>query len=187
MTYSQEEIVQGIVDGDRKVLQFLYTTVGASIVGHVIKNSGSQKDGEEFFRMALITVRNKIINQDYNDQGKIEAYIFNVGRNHWLNELRKRKKKAERETTLTEKENWVADTTRSVVEKIVQEEEVSHLHKCIKMLGEVCQKFFQMHYFEEMTMVEIAELEDAKAATIRKRHSDCKKKLKKIMLAQAIA
>ncbi len=180
MTYSNTEIVNGILKDDRAIFTWLYQNVGNSIIGHVIKKGGSEEDGQEMFRIAILKTKQKLKDKAYEDKGKIEAYIFQIAKYSWLEELRSRKKISDKETSMTDKEYWIADNSKSVEEKIVQNEEVSLLDRCLKMLDEKCKELIQLHYYASMSFVDIATEMNEKPATIRKRHFDCRKRLKNL-------
>ncbi len=179
--YNSQQIADGLVAGDRRVIEWLYQNVGQTIRQYILKNSGNDEDMKEVFHLCLLGAIRKLNEGGYSEQANMEGYLFGIARNIWLDMLRKKKRKRENETTLTDKENWVKDPTRTAEQKIVQQEEVSLLHRCIKMLSEECRRLFTAHYFKEVSLVEIAEDEGIPAGTIRKRHFDCKRKLRKQM------
>ena len=187
MTYSESEIMEGIINNDRLIFNFLYESVGKSVGIHIYKNSGTKDDGVDFFMRGFLATRKKLVEKKYESNGKIEGYIFQVCKNLWYSELRKRKRKRDNETSITDKENWVADSTRNTEEKIIQIEEISHLNKCLKMLNEKCQEVIQMHLVDGLKLVHIAEELAEKDGTVRKRFKECKDRLKKLLsLAMAV-
>jgi len=186
-TYSNKEITVGILKGDPTILTWCCVHIGPKVIGYIIKNSGTEEEGQSFFRWALMKARENMKNSNYKDEHKIEAYVFSIARNLWLDELRKKKNKQQRETNLEEKEHWVADNSISPLEKIIKEEEINHIHKQLKLLGEKCEQVFQLHYFEEFSFEKMAKLLNIKANALRKRHFDCKKKLQRALMKNIAA
>lgn len=181
MKVDDGKLLKGLMAGQQQSLQLLYHEVGTQIIAYVKSNSGTPEEGEQYFRLAVLRAYEKIRAGEYNDQGNLPGYLFGVARNAWLSELRQRKRKMERERTLSDHEFNIADEGKSPEEKIVFSETTQHMHHCVKKLSEKCRQVLTLHYFEEKRLTEIAEYLGQKDATIRKRHFDCLKKIRSCM------
>lgn len=180
-----KEYFEGIKKGDSLILKKLFLDVGRSITNYVMQNSGTKDDGADFYRMAVVKTRMKIEKGEITTNDKIAGFIYGVARNDWLDHLRKKKSRRnkeiiQRDASIDDYNNFT-DASANPEEMVVRNETVQQLHRCIKKLSELCEEVLSLHYFEGKKLIEISEMLDVKEGTIRKRKFTCERTLKKCM------
>ena len=85
------EYIEGLHNGDAKVITTIYTKVFPKVRDFIFKNKGNHHDAEEVFHDALfqLTIRLKVNTIEINSS--FEAYLFTICRNLWRKELNTRK------------------------------------------------------------------------------------------------
>lgn len=181
MEYKNDnEILRGVLAGDREAVQYLYKTFGPKIVGYVINNNGSKEDGEEVFQNTLLRVFQNIKAGTYNHEGKLSQYLFTVAINVWYEELRYRKRQAK----TTDIPDVVDDSEEAHFQAILKDNRLNALHNALKNLGDMCRELLQKFHIEDHSSKELATEYAVADNVMRKRLFDCREKLRKQTLAQ---
>ena len=87
--YSNDEIIEGIKNRDRKIWEFLYSRFYPLAKKHVKRNSGNTYDAEDLVQKVFFEIFRKCTKGYYHDN--IMAIITETLKMRWLDELRKRK------------------------------------------------------------------------------------------------
>lgn len=106
--------------------------------------------------------------------GSLQAYIFKIARNLIIDA--KRKKKEERLPKYQE-----IETNDNLDEKITREENASKVQKALDKLDDLEKQIIILHYFEDMTGREIAQIVGIKEGNLRVKTHRALKKLKEII------
>jgi RNA polymerase sigma factor (sigma-70 family) len=91
MTYTNEQIIDGLRQNSPEMFRYLYRTFGGMIVGYVRKNSGSDHDAKEMVQTVLLDCWNAVREGRYREEGKLDRYLYMLTANNWRDELRRRK------------------------------------------------------------------------------------------------
>lgn len=173
---NDDDILRGVVSGDRTTIKWLYETLGPKIVGYVLNNSGSREDGQEVFQNTLLRVFQNVKNGQYNNAGKFSAYLFTVAINVWHEELRYRKRQAGEDRMPDATDNSQEDHDMSVL----KDKKLSALHISLQKIGEKCRQLLQKFHFEDKPSKELAAEYGVADNVIRKRLFDCREKLRQL-------
>jgi RNA polymerase sigma factor (sigma-70 family) len=92
---SDNAIIDGIRNQDDKVLNYLYDNFFQTVRNHVMKNSGSDEDVADVFQETIITLYQKISENDFTLTSDLKGYFFGIARNVWNGELRDKRKTEE--------------------------------------------------------------------------------------------
>lgn len=92
---SDNAVIDGIRNQDDKVLNYLYDNYYQTIKNHVLKNSGSEEDVSDVFQETIITIYQKITENDFTLTSDLKGYFFGIARNIWNAELRGKRKTEE--------------------------------------------------------------------------------------------
>ncbi|MCF6342340.1 MAG: sigma-70 family RNA polymerase sigma factor [Bacteroidales bacterium] len=90
---ASEKILQGIIDNDSKVIQYIYKKYFESIKGFVLKHSGTKEDAWDVFQDGIIVIYEQIKGDKLALKNTFHTYFFTVCKYTWLKVLRERDKK----------------------------------------------------------------------------------------------
>jgi RNA polymerase sigma factor (sigma-70 family) len=180
MNYTSEAIITGLQQKDQQVLQYLYRTYGGMIAGHVRKNSGSDGDAQEMVQVTILELWIAVQEGRYQEQGKLDQYIYQLAANSWREELRRRRNRPQ--NTLDDSALQIEDEgEENLARAIVKDRYLQAMHEGIAQLGEPCQEIIQLYHLKKVNLQEVAARMQYDYDNLRKRIFDCRKKLKKIV------
>lgn len=179
-TYSAEAIKEGLLQNDPEVFRYLYRSYGGMIAGYVRKNSGNEQDAREMVQTVLLEFWGAIRDGKYQEEGKLERYIYMLTANTWRDELRRRKVRRTDDLD-TDKTTVADDEESSLAAAIVKDQRIEAIHHCLQMLGAPCDDIIRLYHLEEVSLQEVASQMQYDYNNLRKRIFDCRKKLKKLV------
>ncbi len=182
MVFTEDELIKGIQTGSRKVFEYIYEKYGPKVLGYVIKNSGTQADGEDILQRTLTTVWENIVSGKYINEGKLEAYFHRIATFLWLETLRKRRNTPlKRETN--DFVNEIKDTTtqETLADAILKNDQIETMQAALAQIPEDCQALLKAFHFQDVPLKDLAQQSGKEYGTVRKRIFDCREKLKKMM------
>jgi len=156
---------------------YLYQLMYDKVQHYIKKNSGSASEAEDVFQDSLVALYKQARNEKLGDHIKLEPYFFTICKNHWLKELKKKK----RTTELTSRHENISDqeTQESI---LLTAERNALVEDLIGRFGDVCSQILRYYYYEKRRMKEIANLlslSNEQAAKDKK--ASCMKKLRKLI------
>ncbi len=89
---SDKDIIEGIRLQEDEVLNYLYDKYYPTVRNYIIKNSGTKDDVSDIFQDTIITLYQKIIENDFTLTSDLKAYFFGISRNLWSAQLRQKMK-----------------------------------------------------------------------------------------------
>lgn len=167
---SDKAIIDGIRGQDDKVLSYLYDHYYQTIKNHILKNSGSEEDVSDVFQDSIITLYQKITDNNFELTSDLKGYFFGIARNMWNNELRDKRRMEELTFDLPEEEEESFDL---VFQKIMT--------RAFNRLKPDCQRILTLFY-DNNSFQEIAEKMNLKNETYARRKKYlCKEALMEII------
>jgi len=159
-------VLERLNKGDEKALDYLYKKYYRMMTKIVLSNNGSVDEAKDIFQDALLVFWQKAVRGDLILTSKISTYLYSICLNLWRKEL-------DRKNRLT---NEVKDgETYQAYEK---DERIKIVRACINELGETCRKILTFHYFDGMSMPDIAErMGFSTTDTAKTKKYKCKKRL----------
>jgi len=163
---NDSEVLNKISIGDESALDYLYKKYYRMMTNMVIKNNGSEQEAKDVYQDALVVFWQKAISGNLVLTSKISTYIYSICQNLWRKEL-------ERKSRLVSDEK---DTPHHSSHE--QEEKAKIIHDIINQMGDTCRKILSYHYFDGLSMTDIAEkLGYANTDTAKTKKYKCKQKL----------
>ena len=167
---SDKAIIDGIRGQDDEVLNYLYDHYYQTIKNHILKNSGSEEDVSDIFQDSIITLYQKITDNNLELTSDLKGYFFGIARNHWNNELRDKKRTEELTIDLPEEEEESDDP---IFQKIMT--------RAFNKLKPDCQRILTLFY-DGYSFAEITEKMKLKNETYARRKKYlCKEALMEII------
>lgn len=156
---------------------YLYKSMYDKVKHYVYKNNGNISEADDIFQDSMVALYKLARNEQLKDDINLEAYFFTICKNHWLKELKKKKRNVE----LTEQhENVAAIETQESI--LLTEERKKIMNDLIGRFGDSCYKVLRYYYYEKRRMKEIAKLlsmTNEQAAKDKK--ASCMKKLRTLI------
>ncbi len=160
------EILERIVKGDERALDYLYQKHYKMMTSLVLRNSGTEEEAKDVYQEALIAFWQKAASGKLVLTSKISTYLYSICLNHWRKELDRKSRLSHEEVDGEEFQTHDAKERL----KIVME--------CVNDLGDTCRRILTYYYFEGMGMKEIADkMNFANTDTAKTKKYKCKKKL----------
>tara|TARA_R110000868_G_scaffold144753_2_gene364088 strand:- start:750 stop:1289 length:540 start_codon:yes stop_codon:yes gene_type:complete len=160
------EVLEKVSQGDEKALEYLYKKHYKMMTRLVINNNGSEDEAKDIYQEALVAFWQKAIGGNLVLTSKISTYLYSVCLNLWRKELDRKGRFAE------------SDKEELTFQEFEKKERVRIIHECIAELGDTCRKILTYHYFDGMSMTDIAKkLNLANTDTAKTKKYKCKKKL----------
>ena len=145
----ESELPEMLRTNYREAFKLLYRNHYRMVEYFITKNSGSTTDAEDIFQEVMIALFNNSRNKDFKLTCSIKTYIYSIGRNLWLKQLRKQS----RETRITDYEKF---ENINAEEEEAEEPLTAHVTAALEQLGESCRKILLLFYYHKKTMEEIA-------------------------------
>lgn len=164
--------IEGIRNGDSKVIQSVYTNYYQAISQLVKTKKGTDEDTHDVFQEGLVLIFQKAQNPDFNLTSSFFTYFYAVCRNIWYNKLRKKK------APMVTLDNKMLLMLKESPDLVPEEQERYFLYrKMFLKLGEDCQKVLDL-FFQKISMEEIGnQMGYGSISYTKKRKFMCKKKL----------
>jgi len=160
------EILEKVSQGDEKTLEYLYKKHYKMMTRLVINNNGTEDEAKDIYQEALVAFWQKAIAGNLVLTSKISTYLYSVCLNLWRKELDRKGKFAE------------SDKEEFTFQEFEKKERIRIIHECIEELGDTCRNILTYHYFDGMSMTDIAKkLNLANTDTAKTKKYKCKKKL----------
>ena len=168
--------------GDRasvnKTMIVLHRRLYQQVLRFVKKSKGTSLDAEDVFQEGLLALYMSARKGDLPSYTDVEAYLFGICRNTWLQKLKKAKDVVE-----IDEESKSMKLEEVVVFKMMKKEEVQEVRRLMGKMGGACKEVLIDYYFHRNRMNEIAEKMGYSSGQVAKnKKSSCIKKLRKLMM-----
>jgi RNA polymerase sigma factor (sigma-70 family) len=147
---SDEAVLQGIKNGDDRVLIHLYKQVLPKIKTYILKNSGSEDDAKDIFQDAVMIFYKHVKLNKFNPDNEIAGFIYSISRNLWINVA----KKKNRMVNLTD-ETPVNEVSYNYADDLITKEREDYVMVMFSKLGEICKQILLYSIYHKFSMKEI--------------------------------
>ena len=143
--------------GDQVAFTFLLDHYWNEVYGFMLKRTENETDSEDIAIETFSKAFDKIAT--YNPEFQFNTWLIAIAKNVHIDMLRKKKPTVF--VAITDEEDQqaynVADTSPSIEDALIIEQNLSQLLQYIKELKPHYQEVIQLRYFQEMSYQEIAE------------------------------
>lgn len=175
MEHSDQKYIEALLNNDPVLLDELYRKYSGKIKWMVLQNRGNEADAADIFQEALLSIYHKARTQNFVLTCPLDAFLYLICKNKWLNELSKRKTHP---VTIIEDDgyNLGEDSFKLAEDCTLQEERFKLLSEKVGELGDACKALLQLSWSGN-SMEEVAEKLDFTYGYARKKKSECMAKL----------
>ncbi len=154
MEYTDREILELIrVGNDDKALSFIYKKTFPKIKNLILKNGGRDDEAKDIFQDAVISFYNYVKQGKFDAGNAIDAFIYSVSRNLWINYV----KKQNRVTELNTEYDQVAEVGGDSLSYLISNERTTLVTELLDMIGERCKELLLNSIYHKLSMREICE------------------------------
>lgn len=176
MQHPDQKYIDALLQNDPIVLDELYRKFSGKIKWMIIQNNGNETDAADIFQDALLSIYNKAKTGDFTLTCPLEAFLYLICKNKWLNALNK-KKTHKVTNTDTEGFNYIGEDNFKLAEDcILQQERSNLLSEKLSEMGESCRNLLRLSW-SGISMDEVARQMNVTYAYARKKKSECMAKL----------
>lgn len=176
MQHPDQKYVEALLKNDPLVLEELYEKFAGKIKWMILQNSGTETDAADIFQDALISIYNKAKTGNFELTCPMEAFLYLICKNKWLNVLNKRRTQKVTNTD-TEGFNYIGeDSFRLAEDCILHQERSTLLAEKLSQMGESCKNLLRLSW-SGLSMDEVAKKLNVSYAYARKKKSECMAKL----------
>ncbi|PSR53574.1 sigma-70 family RNA polymerase sigma factor [Adhaeribacter arboris] len=174
MKHSDQKYIEALLNNNRVLLDELYRKFSGKIKRMILSNNGTEADAADIFNEALLTLYHKASTQNFELSCPLDAFLYIVCKNKWLNELNKRKNK--RVILEDDEINLEEDSFKMAEDLILQEQRYKLLTEKVAELGNTCQQLLQLSWSGN-SMEEVAQILRVTYGYARKKKSECMARL----------
>lgn len=174
-TINSKKLADGLKKGSSEELRYLYLKVKPKVEAYIVKNDGLSTDVNDIFQIALISVRNKLL--DGNTIEFIESYLYKACQNEWAGTLRKNKKKRIADDSYVSHQSSNMGLPFEQLEgkgEDSYDQDMTKFLKAFVKLKPDCKKFFQLKS-EKKSNIEIAKIMGVSVDFAKTKKTRCKK------------
>jgi len=160
------------------VVRYLYKKNYKPVQVYIIQNSGSAEDAEDVFQEVIVTFIELVKLGKFRGESSISTFLFAIGRNVWLNELKKRGRSQLRNEKFEKSRGFVdEDVSKYLVNREMRAQVIELLDK----IGETCKKILLAYYYDNLSMKDILQqLDYENEQVVRNKKYKCLKQLEQI-------
>lgn len=176
MQHPDQKYITALLENDPLVLEELYERFSGKIKWMIIQNNGTETDAADIFQDALISIYNKAKTGDFVLTCPMEAFLYLICKNKWLNALNKKKTQKVTNTD-TEGFKYIGEDSFKLADDCVMQQERSNLlAEKVAQMGESCKNLLRLSW-GGISMDEVAKKLNVTYAYARKKKSECMAKL----------
>lgn len=176
MQHPDQKYIVALVNNDPVLLNELYQKFSGKIKWMILQNNGTEADAADIFQEALLSIYNKARTGNFTLTCPLEAFLYLVCKNKWLNTLSKRKNQKVTNTD-TDGFNQIGEDNFKLAEEcVLQEQRRDLLAQKLNEMGKGCKDLLSLSW-SGISMDEVAKKLNVSYAYARKKKSECMAKL----------
>lgn len=180
MKHPDQKYIEALLKNDRILLNELYSKFSGKIKRMVLHNSGTEADAADIFNDALLSLYYKASRQNFELTCPLDAFLYLICKNKWINELNKKKNKQLVEIIDDSAFDLGEDSFKLAEDCILQEQRYKLLLEKAAELGDVCKQLLHLSWSGK-SMEEVAQILQVTYGFARKKKSGCIAKLIALM------
>ncbi len=157
------------------LLNEIYRRYSGKIRWMVMKNNGTESEAADIFQEALLAIYQKAKTTNFTLTCPLDAFLYFVCKNKWLNELSKKKL-----ARVTFQDTAVYNIGDGSFEQLnsyqLEETRRTFLTEKVDELGDSCKKLLRLNW-EGKSLEEVAKILELTYGYVRKKKCECMEKL----------
>ncbi len=154
MTYSDIEIIEGIRQHDKAVLQAFYKQYFGTIHHFIIQNGGDEQEAKDIYQDGVIVLYEKIKNNNLELSSSLKTFLYSICRNLWLKQLERKERYVGK---IEEQEEFIRVEEEEVKDWESEKIKVLQMKEALMRLGEPCKSLITDFYINDLNMQAMTE------------------------------
>jgi RNA polymerase sigma factor (sigma-70 family) len=164
-------------DQNSKYIELMYKRFFERAKWIAYKGGGNLEDAKDLLHDTVLLFFKHVKDNKYNLNADIDAFLYTIAKNRWVNKAVRDKRMETREKPLESPNN---DT--SLLQNIYSKERASAVKTILEQLGDRCKELLTLIYYEEKTMAEVCEQMGYTNTDVAKtKHYKCKQRMEAII------
>ena len=176
MTEEQAGLIAACIQGDETAIAQLVQEHQLGVFRLALSVLNDPSEANEAAQDAFIVALRAL--KSYKENSSFKAWLYTITLNISRSRLRKRKTQEKLKRTLTSIFHIRSQSTPSLEEAVIHNEEDATLWKALGTLGEKHRIPLVLRYYHDLTIAEIAELMNIKEGTVHSRLSIGRERLR---------
>jgi len=161
-----------------KALSYLYIHTLKKVKSYILHNSGSHDEANDIFQDAVIIFFKSVIENKFENNLSVDAYIFTISKNLWINTAKRKRNLVHVDI---EDQQLSADTN-SQLDNMISKEKRGALDIAYSKLDDACRNLLGLIAYEKLSMKELQEKMNLTSENAAKTmHYRCKQAFHKII------
>lgn len=136
--------INGVKNGDSRVLEEIYQEYSGSVKSWILKNNGSYEDAQDIFQDALVAIYKKTLDPDFQLRSPFGPLLISICKNKWIDQLRKKSRNPE--VRNIEEERLVDEAVDNNDLEAIEETSIREkkLERSFVQLSDLCQQLLKL-------------------------------------------
>ncbi|MEL6650549.1 MAG: sigma-70 family RNA polymerase sigma factor, partial [Bacteroidota bacterium] len=155
--YSDADVIKGLEAGGasgERMSQYLFDQYRGLVIKGMNRYRLSEEDSLDVYSDTIIAIGQQVRAGRFRGDSKLSTYLFKIFYNRCLNKVRDNKS---RQLNLVEEMPDVPTGAQSILQSLIQQEEVGRLLEVMDQLGQRCKEILLLREYYGYSMEEIAE------------------------------
>lgn len=148
---ADNEVILGILNGSKDILERVYKSYFPMILKLVISNNGDEDDAKDIFQESIIVLYNKIKSGNFQLNSKLKTFIYSVCRRLWLKRLSQKNKG----TVYVKDYEEIISVEEDLEYHQQKDKEFTQMAEAMILLGEPCRTIIEDFYIYDNSMQDI--------------------------------
>ena len=163
---------------DEKALSHLYTHTLKKVKRYILNNSGTIDDVNDIFQDAVIIFFKSVLENKFEANNSVDAFIFTISKNLWINTARRKQKL----THVDIDDHQLSSDSHNQLDTIISKEKRTAINIAYSKLDEACRKLLGLVAYDKLSMKELKEkMELTSENAAKTMHYRCKQAFHKII------
>jgi RNA polymerase sigma-70 factor, ECF subfamily len=168
---SDEKLVQNVLKGDESAFSQLYERYRPRIYSTAYRFVQNAEEARDATQEIFIKLYRSLQNWD-SSKSEFSIWLYRIAVNHATDCWRSRSRRAESPLDVNMVDpillkQALGGSIRSPLREMENKERVALVQRCIDVLPDLQKKVFILRYFQQLKLVEIAEIENINLGTIK--------------------
>ncbi len=184
MGHTDQKYIDALLTNDATILRQLYENYSGKIQKMVLQNKGTEADAADIFQEALVAIFHKAKEKGFQLTCPLDAFLYLVCKNKWINELNKRKSRGVTFIDVDGYNSVGEETFRAAENCKTDQERYDLLNEKLEQLGESCRQLLKLSW-TKISMEEVADMLKVSYGYARKKKSECMAQLIQLVKSSA--
>ncbi len=143
---ASENILKGIIENDREIIQYVYREYFESVKKFVLKHRGTREDAKDLFQDGIVIIYEQANSKNLVIKSSFYTYFYTICKYQWLKILRERDNKyfESIDNNLEFDRIYSLEVKRELDELIEKENRIKIYQKHFRNLSEECQRVLRL-------------------------------------------